>query len=338
MIQIVYVISPESQKIYVWQLNTQREKLKLIQTVFTPGQAQPVAVHPTNKFLYIGVRPDFKIVTYSIDRLGFLKNIGNTKIFSSPTYLLSNVQGTFLYCVSYQYNTVTVLPINMLGVIQSPVQIIKGLLGCHSIGIDKYKKLLWIPCLKENSIRLFQTNTFGNLTKFNPDFIKSSVFSGPRHIIFHKMNCSGYVINELNSTVSVIHCDAYFDKKIPNSIIQTLNIIPDCFHHTAQFWGSDIHITANGRWLYCSDRAASIISCFEVSYDSKLLKFMNYQLTETQPRGFAIDFTGKFLIVAGQKSHHISLYRINQNNGELIFLSRYHSGQGPMWVSFVALS
>lgn len=335
MTEIIYVASPESQQIYVWKLDKQNKKLHLIQVIFTPGPGQPIAIHPSKKFLYIGTRPDFKIITYSINRLGFLKDIGNTKIFSSPTYLAVNIQGTFLYCASYQYNTVSVYPLYMSGIVGSSTQIIEDLLGCHAIGIDHKHNVLWVPCLKDNAIRLFTINMFGMLVQSNILIMQNNIVVGPRHIVFHSTDYYAYVINELNSTINVINYD--YSLKILN-IVQTLDIIPEKFMHVIpRYWGSDIHIVPKRNWLYCTDRATNIITCFKISCKTKQLKFISCQSTETQPRGFAINSTGQFLVVAGQKSHHISLYYININDGKLTILSRYYSGKGPMWISIVAL-
>ncbi|ECD2368927.1 6-phosphogluconolactonase, partial [Salmonella enterica subsp. enterica serovar Weltevreden] len=54
--------------------------------------------------------------------------------------------------------------------------------------------------------------------------------------------------------------------------------------------------------------------------------------TEAQPRGFNIDNSGKYLIAAGQKSHHIAVYEITGTQGVLTEKGRYAVGQGPMWV------
>lgn len=340
MAQIVYVTSPESQQIHVWTLNEQREKLDLMQVISTPGQAQPIVIHPTKKFLYVGIRPNFKIVTYSIDKFGLLKYVGSIKIFGSPTYLAINKKGTFLYCASYQFNSITVVSINALGILENLIQIINDLLGCHAVGVDPHKELLWIPCLKENSIRLFQEDTFGKLIEFNPNIITGDALVGPRHIIFHRINCYAYIMNELNSTVGVINYDFFCHNKVTNGIRQILDLVPRCdfTHASIKYWGADIHITPDGCWLYCTDRATNIISYFKVFHETKLLKFIGCQYTEMQPRGFAIDTIGEFLIVAGQKSHHLALYRINQNTGELISLSRYQVGKGPIWVNIIIIN
>jgi 6-phosphogluconolactonase len=106
---------------------------------------------------------------------------------------------------------------------------------------------------------------------------------------------------------------------------------------TGTCWAADIHITPDGRHLYTTDRTASLISIFDVSAQDGTLTLIGHQPTETQPRGFNIDHNGQFLIAAGQKSHHIEVYGIEPDNGNLTPLARYAVGQGPMWVSVLAL-
>lgn len=334
MKQIIYISSPESQQIYVWKLNDSKETLELIQILCTPGHAQPIAIHPNRRFLYVGVRPNFGIITYCINIDGSLsKAIEITKISNSPTYLIVNKIGSFLYYSSYNYDTINVIKINKIGIPNNNVlQTTKNLLGCHSVNIDKNKKLLWAPCLREHSIRLFNIHSIiGTLTPYNLDRIFVNFGSGPRHMTFHRFENYAYIINELSGTINVIQ---YNLEQINFTIIQTVKILPDK-QDTKHFWAADIHITPDNRWLYCSDRFYHTISCFKICSETKKLIFLYYQYTERQPRGFRIDNTGRFLIVAGQKSHHITLYNININDGTLRTISRHSSGSGPMWISII---
>lgn len=47
MKQVVYVASPDSQQIHVWQLGSTGE-LTLLQTVEVPGQVQPMTINRTS--------------------------------------------------------------------------------------------------------------------------------------------------------------------------------------------------------------------------------------------------------------------------------------------------
>ncbi|MHA6383451.1 beta-propeller fold lactonase family protein, partial [Escherichia coli] len=79
--------------------------------------------------------------------------------------------------------------------------------------------------------------------------------------------------------------------------------------------------------LYACDRTASLITVFSVSEDGSVLSKEGFQPTETQPRGFNVDHSGKYLIAAGQKSHHISVYEIVGEQGLLHEKGRYAVGQ-----------
>ena len=134
-------------------------------------------------------------------------------------------------------------------------------------------------------------------------------------------------INELNGSVDVWELKDPYGKI---ECVQTLDMMPADFTDTR--WAADIHITPDGRHLYTCDRTSSLITIFSVSEDGSVLSLEGFQPTETQPRGFNVDHSGKYLIAAGQKSHHVAVYEIAGEQGLLQEKGRYAVGQGPMWV------
>ena len=66
------------------------------------------------------------------------------------------------------------------------------------------------------------------------------------------------------------------------------------------------------------------------------LTYLGSTPTEKQPRGFAIDPTGKFLIASGENSDTISVYSIDQSSGALKLLQKYPTGKGSNWVEIVS--
>ncbi|AFP84576.1 6-phosphogluconolactonase [secondary endosymbiont of Ctenarytaina eucalypti] len=330
MQHIVYVASPESQQIHVWHMDC-HGALTLLQVMDTPGQGQPMAIHPANTHLYIGVRPDFGVISYRIDEQALLTKAGMAPLPGSPTQLTTNFQGTMLYCVSYTGNCLSVSPINTQGVVNAPQQTIQGLTSCHSANVDTTNQWLWVPCLHEDRIRLYMISESGYLSPFNPAALESTPGTGPRHMTFHPSGNYAYVINELSGTVNVIAINAINSNP---RIVQTADMLARSISDTR--WAADIHITPDGRWLYCCDRISSVISRFEISENGSALTLLGAQETETQPRGFNIDSQGRFLVAAGQKSHHIAVYAIDRRHGGLTPLARYMVGKGPMWVSILA--
>lgn len=330
MKQIVYVASPESQQIHVWQLDD-AGALALLQTVDVPGQVQPIAIHPDKRYLYVGVRPAFGVVSYRIEEDGRLQEAGMAPLPGGPTHISTDLQGRYLFSVSYSGNCASVSPIGEDGVVAAPLQEINGLTAPHSANIDPTNQLVLIPCLKEDRIRLFDLSPQGQLAPHSQPEIDAASGAGPRHMTFHPNQRYAYCVNELDSTVDVL---AIGEDGKKYTTVQTLDVMPADFSGTR--WAADIHITPDGRFLYTSDRTASILTIFRVAQDGSALSVVGHHPTEQQPRGFNIDHSGRYVISAGQQSDHIEVYAINSADGTLKTLARYPVGKGPMWVSILA--
>ncbi|MBX4180950.1 6-phosphogluconolactonase [Sodalis sp. CWE] len=332
MKQIIYVVSSDSQQIYVWEMNS-RGALELLQVVSTPGNGQPILIHPAGTYLYVGVRPISGIVSYCIDERGLLTEYNTTPLPAYPSYLTIDCCENTLFSVSYHGNCLTVSSIDMKGIISPPFQILNNLNRCHSVNINTINHTVWVPCLKEDRIRIYTIDKFNSLTPHKLEALSVKIGSGPRHMVFHKNGNYAYVINEFSGTVDVISTN--FKSTRPPHIVQTLDMMP--FNFEGNRWASDIHITPDNHWIYCCDRTANILSRFLVSKNGENLTFLGYHNTETQPRSFNIDSQGRFLITAGQKSNYIAVYSINNRSGSLSFLSRYKVGKGPSWLSILEL-
>ncbi|MFE4109138.1 6-phosphogluconolactonase [Kosakonia sp. YIM B13611] len=326
MKQTVYTASPESQQIHVWRLNSEGS-LTLVQVVDVPGQVQPMVVSPDKRYLYVGVRPEFRVLAYRIaPDDGALTFAAESPLPGSPTHISTDRSGRFLFSASYNAGSVSVVRLDD-GLPVGIVDVVEGLEGCHSANISPDNRTLWTPALKQDRICLFTLADDGNLTAQDPAEVTTVEGAGPRHMAFHPNQRFAYCVNELNGSVDVWQLsDAHGNIEC----VQTLDMMPADFSDTR--WAADIHITPDGRHLYTCDRTASLITVFSVSEDGSVLSIEGFQPTETQPRGFNIDNRGQYLIAAGQKSHHIAVYEIGGEQGLLTEKFRYAVGQGPMWV------
>lgn len=326
MKQTVYTASPESQQIHVWRLAPEGA-LTLVQVVDVPGQVQPMVVSPDKRYLYVGVRPEFRVIAYRISpEDGSLAVAGEAPLPGSPTHISTDLRGRFLFSASYNAGSVSVIRLND-GLPGETVEVVEGLEGCHSANISPDNRTLWVPALKQDRICLFTLSEEGKLAAQEPAEVTTVEGAGPRHMAFHPNKRYAYCVNELNSTVDVWQLS---DPHGKIECVQTLDMMPSDFTDTR--WAADIHITPDGRHLYACDRTSSLLTVFSVSEDGSVLAVEGFQPTETQPRGFNIDNSGKYLIAAGQKSHHIALYEIGGAQGLLSEKARYAVGQGPMWV------
>ena len=57
--------------------------------------------------------------------------------------------------------------------------------------------------------------------------------------------------------------------------------------------------------------------------------------TEAQPRDIRIDPSGQHLVASGEKSDHLSVYKIDQSTGKLGEPGRYPVGNGANLVEIV---
>lgn len=334
MKQVIYVASPESQQIHVWQLHDDG-KLTLLQHIEVDGQVQPMVINPKKPLLYVGVRPNFRVVTYHIDQQGFLKELAQTPLPGSPTYLSTDHEGRYLFSASYNDACVTLNILDEPGIPQAASQVIGGLDGCHSANVDVTNSRLFVPVLKQDRICIFDIKSDGTLDPYKESVLHTNEGAGPRHMAFHPAGKYAYCINELNSSVDVWLIDSNLENI---RCVQQLDIMQKSFQ--GERWGADIHITPDGRCLYACDRTSSLITIMSVSQTGQHLVVEGYQPTEMQPRGFNIDKQGQYLVAAGQKSDHIAVYRIGKEDraegtgGLLTLLERYPVGKGPMWVVF----
>lgn len=331
MKQVVYVASPDSQQIHAYTLHDNGE-LALLQVVEVPGQVQPMVASPDARHLYVGVRPEFAVLTYHIADDGKLEQAGMAPLPGSPTHLGIDLQGRFVFSASYSYNNVSIHPIGKDGVALAPQQVLENLQAPHSANIDPTNQLLLIPALKEDHIRLYDFSEQGEATPHQPMQLSTVEGAGPRHMAFHPNQHFAYCANELNGTVDV------YQKEVTSGEyknVQSLDIIPADF--TGDRWTADLHITPDGNYLYASERTSSLLAIMKVSADGGELTLVGHHATQKQPRGFNIDNSGKFVITAGQKADDIEVAQIEPASGKLSTLKHYPVGKGAMWVTIIEL-
>ncbi|QCI15968.1 6-phosphogluconolactonase [Buchnera aphidicola] len=328
MRQVVYIANSDSQSIEVWNLHC-NGNMNLIQKIETYAEVQPIEIMKEKNLLYAGVSSNNEIITYFIDDNGFLEKKSSISITGKANYISLNHTNEFLFCSSYHANCLNVNSLNQYGIPQNAIQIIHNIQGCHCARINDKYNILFVTSLKEDRIYLYYLTNFGILQSTEQQFLNVQKKSGPRHIVFHPNQDFIYTINELNGTIDVWNINK-INNRIHIKHIQNINLLKDQFQK--KHWSSDIKLTSCGRFLYASDRFFNIISLFHINQNNNKIVFYKNYKTEKQPRSFAIDFTNKYLIVAGEKSNKLIIYSINNETGELKLLNIHHTGKRPIWV------
>lgn len=153
--------------------------------------------------------------------------------------------------------------------------------------------------------------------------------AGPRHMTFHPSGKIAYVINELNSTVSVLH---YSPENAGFTISQTVPTLPEGFSDTNTC--AEIAVSADGRFLYGSNRGHNSIVSYAIA-DNGSISLIGWTPSHgIGPRNFSIDPSGKFMLVANQKGGGIAIFKRSIETGALEDTGKRVALQSPMRIVF----
>ncbi len=154
--------------------------------------------------------------------------------------------------------------------------------------------------------------------------------AGPRHFAFHPSGQFAYVINELDNTIIAFAFDSTTGALSELQIVPTL---PDGFAETSHT--ADIHVSPSGAHLYGTNRGHDSLAIYAI--DSRgMLRFVEHELTGGEnPRNFAIDPAGRFVLAANQDTSNIVTFRIDGHTGELKKTEQVASVPNPVCVKIV---
>ncbi len=168
----------------------------------------------------------------------------------------------------------------------------------------------------------------GELTANDPPFASLKPGAGPRHIALNPSGRWAYVVDELDSTMTVF---SYNKKSGAMKVTQTLSTIPA--GTTEKNYPAEVVVSPSGKFVYGSNRGHDSIAVFAV--DQKTGKVTPVEFCPTlgkTPRHFEIDPTGKFLLAANQDSGSVVVFRIDQKSGKLAPTGHVLEIKSPMCV------
>jgi 6-phosphogluconolactonase len=173
----------------------------------------------------------------------------------------------------------------------------------------------------------------GTLAPNNPAFALVSSGAGPRHFAFHPSGKFGYVIDEMQSTVTVF---SYESASGALHMLQTISTLPKDFEGESA--AAEVQVHPSGKFLYGSNRGHDSIALFTINSRKGTLTPNGYALTLGKtPRNFAVDPTGSYLFAANQDSDSIVQFRIDPNTGRLTPTGQVLEVPSPVCVIFVPI-
>jgi len=193
-----------------------------------------------------------------------------------------------------------------------------------------------------DQILQYQVNAeSGNLVKVGA--VQLTPHLGPRHIVFHPALKIAYLVNELQSSVSVFkynpkekgHVDAPSQMTVENStdkgatleLIQNLSTLPHSYENDMSLnehgvWkaashASEIRLAPSGKFLYVGNRGHDSIAVFSVEASGCLSLVETPHSGGKTPRNFNFSANGDYMLVGNQDSNNVTLFSIDGDKGLL---------------------
>jgi 6-phosphogluconolactonase len=299
-------------QIRIFQLDMQTGALTSKGTATSASSPTYMAFHPTRKYAYaLSENDPGRIVAFSVDgatggltRLNDAASGGN-----GPAHLSVHKSGKWLFVANYNSGHIAVLAVDAQGRVGAPVDVQHPVsMTAHNMQADPAGKYVFL-CSTDTAEgnRIFQyrlDEVTGKLAANNPASV-SGMGEGPRHLAFHPSAKYAYAVGEGGGSVLSFDYDAATGL-LSNGMVTKIGGSE----------GAHIDVHPSGKFLYASVRGGNTLAGYSIEANGrpKLIEKVTNGLAA--PWDFAIEPTGKYLLVANGGGG-VRVFKINEQTGVL---------------------
>lgn len=254
-----------------------------------------------------------------------VQSLGN-----EPTHSSLAADGRFLFVANYSVledpgGSLAILPVDAEGRLAAPVQ-----LSAHpASGVNPERQasnhvhsVVSSPDGKyvfANDLGADKTFVYRYDPKANPErplvpaaVVELPAGSGPRHLLFSADGKHAWLTMEMSAQIAV------FDYQ-DGQLTRTQLVDMAAGQPTSDKAGAALHASADGKFLYVSNRGtANTLLVYSIDPATAQLKEIQRRSVEgDHPREFSLDPSGRFLLVANQKSNQIVVIERDTQTGLL---------------------
>lgn len=310
----------ESKGIYQCELNLEDGSLSAATLAGETSNPSFVAFHPNKKFLYAVNESQETISAFSIDaktgKLTFLNSQPSQG--GAPCHLIVDPTGKNVLAANYSGGSCLSIPLvedsGKLGSNSSFQQHLGERKHGHSINVDQVNKFALCCDLGLDKVIIYAFDAAaGTLTPHGA--FETPKGAGPRHFAWSPDGKSAYINGE--SDLTIIACD-YDAEKGALTQRQVLSTLPGDVKHKGGSTAETV-VHPSGKFVYVSNRDPyNSIAIFAIDQVTRKLKAVGHQGAGIKtPRNFAIEPTGRYMLVANQSDGNVIVFRIDQETGAL---------------------
>ncbi len=331
--EVVYVAAKDDRAILVYHFDA--PNLILRQTLKLPAEPGALCISPDKSLLLIALRSSGELASCRIDaNTGKLKLVNVVPAGADPAQISTDASGRYLLTAYYVAAKVSVHAIAPDGQLSpQPLQEIPTLEKAHAIMLDPSQHFVFVPHTGPNAIFQFRWEaSTGRLKASQPDRLLTPQGSGPRHLAWHPKQPVALIDNEQGSSVTSYQLEPNTGQLKPLSTATTL---PNDYLEPNST--AEIKVHPRGEWLYVSNRGHHSIARLAIEPSSMALRWIDTTPTEAVPRSFDLTEDGNYILVAGESSGGIQIYRVDHSSGALTPIRRYQISPGLWWITCLSL-
>src|SRR5467141_3329202 len=336
-----------TENIYLVRMDRGSGELLQVGSVNAGANPSFLSIHPNGRVLYaVNELEKGTLVAFAIESgTGALTRLNEQPSGGgAPCYVSVDRSGRALLVANYAGGNVALLPIEANGALAPAAQVVqhtgKGPNAerqeaphSHCILADPSNRFALAADLGVDRVFVYHLDLEGRSLRHieEGDAVMRSG-AGPRHLAFHPTLPVVFVANELDSTVATLRFDSTRGTLSPQSTLSTLPA-----GATGTNYPADIHVAENGRTLYLSNRGHNSIAVFSVAEATGALALEQVVSTEGDwPRNFSLDPSGRWLLVANQRSDSVVVFGRDPDNGRLTPTRQRIAIPSPVCLRFLA--
>jgi 6-phosphogluconolactonase len=348
----------KSKGIYAYRFDPDTAELTSIGLAAETTNPSFLAVHPNHQFLYaVNETSNYKgqksgaVSAFAIDRatgkLTLLNQVASKG--ADPCYISVDKTGKYVLVANYTGGSVAVFPVLPDGQLGEATAFLQHSghgadperqegPHAHSIDLSADNRFAIVDDLGLDETLVYKFDDKNGSLALNDPLIyttlaKADPGAGPRHFVFSPNGKFGYVINEVQSSVSVF---SYGSTEGVLRRVQTISALPEGFSGHKE--AAEIQVHPSGKFLYASNRGHDSIAVFAIDPDKGTLTLIEYAPTKGQtPRSFEIAPGGSLLFAENEKSNNIVVFSIDAKTGRLTPTGKVLEIAEPVCLKFVPI-
>ena len=320
-----YTNSGKSEGIYTYNFNTENAESSLKSTTKNVDNPSFLAISPDRRSVYSvnesGDKSAVSAFTYNATTAELLLQNKKSSEGADPCYITADNKNVIVG--NYSGGSITVFGRNPDGSLTDAKQVIhhtghsidstrQQSAHVHMVQFTPDKNFLICNDLGEDLVYIYNYYPLASSQVLTLKTVhKTEAGTGPRHLTFSPNGKFAYLTHEFNGSITAF---SYANGNLNR--IQEIGTTEEGF--TGKVDAADIHVSPDGKFLYQSNRGdLNTLSVFSIFPTGKLAFVSRVSTLGEGPRNFAIDPSGKYLLVANQKSNTVVIFNRDETTGAL---------------------